>query len=80
VPAVNRDNFEWINSGFNTENWETIKSKRKNMNDLVKCTQGSGLNEEVDTGVDLNRNYESKSWGKDDYLSKDPCDQTYRGR
>jgi hypothetical protein len=84
VPAVNRDSYEWISSAYSTEDYSFIQPKRKNMNDLNPCNEiylyeNETIMNKVNTGVDLNRNYDGKSWGKNDERSKDPCSQTYRG-
>lgn len=73
VPIVNIDGHQLISKAYGTSAWEARKEKRKNMNS--KYCQNS--DENVLTGVDLNRNY-GYHFGNDPSDAQ-PCSETYRG-
>lgn len=86
IPAVNRDSYEFINSHFGTDKWNQAKRKRKNMNLEIMCENpffNSNLTDfelKIKSGVDINRNYLTSNWGKDDGSSANPCEDGYRGK
>jgi hypothetical protein len=85
VPAVNRDSYEFINNSLNSPHWEIKSNKRKNMNSTIPCLPHffndpqNELTSQISSGVDINRNYSSRDWGKDSGSSGDPCKDGYRG-
>ena len=71
IPIINVDSHQLISESYGTENWETHKWKRKNMN--PKFCNGNI----VSSGVDLNRNY-GFHYGETKEDTEE-CSETFRG-
>ncbi len=74
VPFVNIDGYIFINEHWEKFDWNKAKFKRKNFNHKKICKKNS-----IDSGVDINRNYDFKFAYDNEGSGSDPCDDTYRG-
>jgi len=79
LPIINIDGYSYITQNFNQTGFSINDLKRKNFNHTVPCYKSEKKIDPVNSGVDLNRNYDFKFGIDNEGSVADPCDEIYRG-
>jgi len=79
MPIINVDGYSYIAHTFNHTKFMMDNLKRKNFNHTVPCYKSEHRVDIVNSGVDLNRNYDFKFGIDDEGSVADPCNEIYRG-
>jgi hypothetical protein len=79
LPIINIDGYSFISENFNRTGTLAQNLKRKNFNHTVPCYTSNRKVDEVNSGVDLNRNYDFKFGLDEEGSVANPCDEIYRG-
>lgn len=79
LPMVNVDGYHFIAENYNQSQSDVFSMKRKNFNHTIACQIGNKEINTINSGVDLNRNYDFKFGFDEEGSVNDPCDEIYRG-